>query len=80
MELLLIDVGVKEGLGLWWVKLKGPQDLWEWLMGSSSADIPAWPPLFVSAVWTGQGTLLYMLTLWPLGQAFIASVFLICSD
>lgn len=27
MELVLIDVGVKEGLGLWWVKFKGAKDL-----------------------------------------------------
>lgn len=46
-ELVLIGVCVKEGLNLWWVEFKGPKDLQELLMGSSSADSPAWPPLIL---------------------------------
>lgn len=67
VELVLIAVGVKEGLGLWWVNLKGPKDLQELLMGSSHADSPAWPPLNVTAAWIEQGTLLihaHPLTSW----------------
>lgn len=47
-ELVLIDVGAKEGSGLWWVKLKGPKHLQELLMGISHADSPAWPRLTLS--------------------------------
>lgn len=79
-ELVLIGVGVKEGLNLWWVEFKGPKDLQELLWAAAVQTALPDHPLFCCSSLGWQGTLLNMLSLWPLGQALIPSGFLICSD